>query len=68
MEYSDKLPKQFGDIHERMKYLKELAREAQDKDAVSWRIWMAVCDLETEVENYKAIKPPFGKGFTRTKM
>jgi len=52
-------PKQFGNLHERMKYALELMRS--DYDAVPSRLWHALCDLETEVKFHVPANPPFGR-------
>jgi hypothetical protein len=62
---------QFGNLHERMKFVAVLAMELQAFMATGesidsnkrglHRLIDAVYDLETEVSYYKAAKPPFGK-------
>lgn len=53
-------PKQFGDLHEKMKYLVKLARD-QELFKTHHDINVAIYDLETEVECYEPKRPPFGK-------
>lgn len=51
---------QFGNLHQRMKYLRLLAEQAE-LYKISNPLWMAICDLETEVKHYTAQNPPFGR-------
>lgn len=58
-KYRESIPKQFGNLHERMQYLMELARrncKSLDND-----LWQAIHDLETEVSYYEPQSPPFGR-------
>jgi len=58
--YDKAKAKQFGDMHERMKYLVEVAHK-NGNGAVPNDVWHAIFDLETEVRNHTPIHPPFGK-------
>jgi hypothetical protein len=57
--YDTAEPKQFGTLHERMKYLIALGRECR-----LWEmhndVWQAIWDLETEVKYHEPASPPFG--------
>jgi hypothetical protein len=57
--YDEAKPKQFGNLHERMKFLIEVASARQPE--VPTDAWHAIFDLETEVRGYRAIEPPFGR-------
>jgi hypothetical protein len=58
--YECAAPRQFGTLHERMKYLLECARRCRlhqfDNDT-----WQAIFDLETEVAYHRPASPPFGR-------
>jgi hypothetical protein len=58
--YQDAGPKQFGTLHERMKYLLACAEACRlfefDNDT-----WQAVLDLETEVSYHEPAVPPYGR-------
>ena len=56
--YAEAKPKQFGNMHERMKYL--IAAATEDEAAVPQDVWHAICDLQTEVEGHTPIEPSFG--------
>jgi hypothetical protein len=56
-------PKQFGNLHERMRYLRDLARERHDK--IPSEVLTAIFDLETEVEGHKPANPPHGRRLVR---
>lgn len=56
--YEEAKPKQFGNLHERMKFLIGLLRTDLDKDYPGLRV--AAYDLETEVKHYRPEKRPFG--------
>jgi hypothetical protein len=57
--YRDAQPKQFGNLHERMKYLIELAKKyGHDTPA---DLHHAIFDLRTEVEGHMPVKPPLGR-------
>ena len=63
-EYDRVEPKQFGNLHERMKYLVaavQSATRAGDHLAVPREVNDAVYDLETEVRYYPPVDPPFGQ-------
>jgi hypothetical protein len=59
VRYASAEPEQFGTLHGRMKYLLMLGRRDE-----LWRthgdVWQAIWDLQTEVEGYQPISPPFG--------
>jgi hypothetical protein len=56
--------RQFGTLHERMKYLVEVARKSE-----LWKtendVWQAIFDLELEVCCHQPAKPPFGRRVAR---
>lgn len=58
--YDQAMPRQFGTLHERMKYLIECARRARlhehDNDT-----WQAIFDLENEVRYHPAAHPPHAR-------
>jgi ATP-dependent DNA ligase len=63
--YKKAIPKQFGDLHERMKFLVEKIREFYAREGHSFDVSydglrVAVFDLETEVKFYEPQNPPFG--------
>lgn len=53
-------PKQFGNVHERMKLVVELLNKC-DRLAFSHELWTAIYDLETEVSFYEPKNPPHGQ-------
>jgi hypothetical protein len=64
--------KQFGDLHERMKYLMDKARsyaeQCRDCDTPHDKrtrmfndVWQALFDLELEVKYHVPAQPPFGR-------
>jgi hypothetical protein len=57
--YLAAVPKQFGDLHQRMKYLLEKAREV-GYEVLGNDLWQALFDLENELSFYPAVRPPFG--------
>ena len=59
-QYEDAKPEQFGNLHERMKYLMQVIHE-QRADVPS-DVWHAIYDLETELEHYETKVYSFGKG------
>lgn len=59
--YEEATPKQFGNLHERMKYLMKKMGEAGWED-VPHDVWHAVFDLETELKHYEAKPYSFGQG------
>ena len=59
MTYEATAPKQFGNLHERMKYVMALLEA--EKDNVSDKLWHAVFDLETEVKFHTPAEPPYGR-------
>lgn len=63
IRYEKAMPEQFGDMHERMKFLIQEAQKANEK--VPQTVWHAIWDLEAEVKNHAAIRPPFGKRTNR---
>lgn len=58
-DYLDAKPKQFGNLHERMKLVMELLKD--DRDSISTELETALHDLETEVSYHKPAKPPYGR-------
>lgn len=62
--YDEAKPKQFGDLHERMKYLMALIRD-QELWKTHHAITDAIYDLETEVKHYVPARPPFGRRAVR---
>lgn len=57
--YMQAQPEQFGTLHQRMKYLLQVANAAN----LAWMcptVWNAIWDLEMEVKNHEAATPPFG--------
>lgn len=58
-EYMKKKPKQFGDLHERMRYAMELM--LRHNDVIPSALWHAMYDLEIEVSYYTPVKPPYGR-------
>lgn len=57
--YKASEPKQFGTLHERMKYLVRFVQE--DGHAIPHDVVTAIYDLETEVRYHAPAKPPFGR-------
>lgn len=55
LAYREATPKQFGTLHQRMKYLIDLAIR-DGIDSTHFDIWNAIFDLKTEVENYPSHK------------
>jgi len=66
-QYRECKPKQFGTLHERMKYVMELLRVSDKKTPVMNDLREAIFDLETEVSFYEPKKPPYGKRIIRTR-
>jgi hypothetical protein len=62
-QYRKAQPKQFGDLHERMKLVIALMQAA--KASVPDELWHAIYDLETEVSFYEPAKPPYGRRVIR---
>ena len=56
-EYAE--PKQFGDLHERMKFLVKLI-SVDNYDSTPLDVRTAIYDLEIEVKHYNA-QPSFGR-------
>jgi len=52
-------PRQFGDLHQRMKFLMDLVQGRQGEFPND--VWHAIWDLKTEVENHVPENPPFGR-------
>lgn len=51
--------KQFGTLHERMKYVMSLMpANASTMDST---LWHAIYDLQTEVSFYEPVSPPYGR-------
>jgi hypothetical protein len=57
-QYEETPGKQFGNLHERMKYLLAVCR---NKLLVDDDVWQAICDLETEVRYHHPANPPYGR-------
>lgn len=53
-------PKQFGNLHERMKFLMKLA-EGRKLHETHQEIHHAIWDLLTEVQHTEPAEPPFGQ-------
>ena len=49
--------KQFGDLHQRMKYVVELMQQA--REVIPNDLWHAIYDLETEAMHYPPQRPPY---------
>ena len=60
--YEQCKPEQFGNMHERMKYLIECAQEARQSGGDLMDVWHLMFDLEREVRYYMPIDPPFVLG------
>lgn len=58
-DYENTNPKQLGNLHERMKYLLELAKAHENE--IPTEVWHAIFDLEIEVKNHKPAMPPYGR-------
>jgi len=59
-EYEACKAKQFGNLHERMKFLINAISDA-GQEKIDVKIWHAVFDLETEVKYHKPTSPPYGR-------
>lgn len=57
--YAEATPKQFGNLHERMKFLIKVAQEHEPE--VPTDVWHAIWDLRIEVEGHSPIEPPLGR-------
>lgn len=57
--YAEAEAKQFGNLHERMKYLIACARN-MGQDKFDNTTWNALWDLETEVSYHTPAEPPYG--------
>ena len=58
--YRNAGPRQFGTLHERMKWLVE-AVQGHGESVIPSDIWHAVHDLEAEVRHHVPAKPPFSR-------
>lgn len=58
--YLEATPKQFGTLHERMKFVME-QMQAAGGGVVPNDLWHAVYDLETEVSYHEPQRPPCGR-------
>lgn len=58
-QYDKTKPKQFGNLHERMRYAMELMQKHAND--VPSDLWHAMLDLETEVKMHEPAMPPFGR-------
>ena len=52
--------KQFGNLHQRMKYLIAAAQKAGHHNLGN-EVWHAIWDLETEVSHHVPAEPPYGR-------
>lgn len=59
--YKGAKPKQFGNLHERMKYLMTLISDFDKCKTIPNEVMHAIYDLKTEVEGCKPITPPVGR-------
>lgn len=59
-QYDEAKPDQFGNLHERMKYVMELLKQ-HDPNSIGNNLWHAIYDLETEVKHTPPANPPFGR-------
>lgn len=57
--YEETKPKQFGNLHERMRFAMELM--LRHNDVIPAALWHAMYDLETEVKMHEPAMPPFGR-------
>lgn len=57
-------PKQFGNLHQRMKLVMGYL-SVSDRKLIGNDLWQALFDLETEVSYYEPVSPPYGQ---RTKQ
>lgn len=62
-DYDQAKSKQLGDLHQRMKFLIEVAKPYEE--VLPGEVWHAIWDLKDEVENYKPARPPFGRRLQR---
>ncbi|WPJ96860.1 hypothetical protein SH580_03960 [Coraliomargarita algicola] len=58
-EYEKAAPNQFGNLHERMKYLLSLIENIEEESPNADVKWAAY-DLETEIKYHSPANPPFG--------
>lgn len=58
--YREAQAKQFGNLHERMKYLIACAIKAGLEQFDS-QTWHAIWDLQSEVEEYEPVNPAYGR-------
>lgn len=57
--YRESMAKQFGTLHERMKYVVECMQ--RERVTMSIDLWNAIYDLETEVSYHEPQMPPCGR-------
>lgn len=58
-EYKKCNPVQLGNLHQRMKYVMKIMQRL-GPDRVGNELWHAVFDLQTEVQCFEPVSPPFG--------
>jgi hypothetical protein len=63
-DYERTEPKQFGNLHERMKFLM-VCVEKHGEAVIPHDVRHAIWDLQTEVMHHKPITPPFGQRFNK---
>ncbi len=63
--YRDARPRQLGDLHQRMRWVMEVARKDKAAGALGNDLWQALHDLQTEVSYHEPARPPFGKRASR---
>lgn len=56
-------PNQFGNLHERMKFVINKLNELSNKEKENFdnTLWHAIFDLETEVKYHEPAKPPYSR-------
>ena len=52
-------PKQFGNLHQRMKLVILLMQK--ERELMPHDLWNAIYDLETEVKYHEPAKPPYAR-------
>jgi hypothetical protein len=66
--YDSAVANQFGNLHERMKFVLEAMQRAEKAtpDSIPHDLWHGVFDLETEVRGHVPAEPPFGRRLVKT--
>jgi hypothetical protein len=59
-KYNNAKTNQFGNLHERMKYVMAQLTE-QSASTIGNDLWQALFDLQTEVSFYEPQSPPYGR-------